>query len=92
MPESQAGAVAAPDEQLVELAREGDRLALEELFGGRIYFLNEDGETTVIASGKQLQKLATNRLDGATLASIAVSRGALFIRTQEHLYRLERAT
>jgi outer membrane protein assembly factor BamB len=56
---------------------------------GRIYFLNEEGETTVIAPGKQFQKLATNRLNGATLASIAVSGGALFIRTHEHLYRIE---
>lgn len=57
---------------------------------GRIYFLNEDGETTVIAAGKQFRRLAINRLDGGTLASIAVSGGAFFIRTHENLYRLER--
>jgi outer membrane protein assembly factor BamB len=57
---------------------------------GRIYLLNEEGETTVIAPGKQFQKLATNHLDGETLASIAVSGGALYIRTHENLYRLER--
>jgi outer membrane protein assembly factor BamB len=56
---------------------------------GRIYLLNESGETTVIAAGKQFQKLATNRLDGETLASIAISGGALYIRTHENLYRLE---
>jgi len=56
---------------------------------GRIYFLNEDGETTVIAPGKQIQKLASNRLEGTTLASIAVSGGSLFIRTHENLYRVE---
>ena len=55
----------------------------------RIYFLNEAGETTVIASGKEFRKLATNHLDGETLASIAVSGGALFIRTHESLYRLQ---
>ncbi len=59
---------------------------------GRIYFLNEDGQTTVVAPGKQFQKLATNQLDGRTLASIAVSGGALFIRTDRHLYRLEKRT
>jgi outer membrane protein assembly factor BamB len=57
---------------------------------GRIYFLNEDGETTVAAPGKKFQKLATNQLDGRTLASIAVSGGALFIRTDKSLYRLEK--
>ena len=57
---------------------------------GRIYFLNEDGETTVIAPGEQFRKLTTNRLDGRTLASIAVSGGALFLRTDRYLYRLEK--
>ena len=59
---------------------------------GRIYFLNEDGGTTVVAPGEQFQKLATNLLDGRTLASIAVSGGALFIRTDKNLYRLEKRT
>lgn len=57
---------------------------------GRIYFLNEDGEATVVAPGEQFQKLAVNRLDGRTLASIAVSGGALFIRTDKNLYRIEK--
>jgi outer membrane protein assembly factor BamB len=57
---------------------------------GRIYFLNEDGLATVIAPGKEYKVLATNQLDGRTLASIAVSGGALFIRTDRHLYRLEK--
>jgi outer membrane protein assembly factor BamB len=55
---------------------------------GRIYFLSEEGESVVIAPGKTFQKLATNQLDGATLASMAVSGGALFLRSQTHLYRL----
>jgi outer membrane protein assembly factor BamB len=59
---------------------------------GRIYFLDEDGRATVIAPGKQFQKLATNQLDGRTLASIAVSGRALFIRTDKNLYRLEKRT
>ena len=32
--------------------------------------------------------LATNQLDGPTLASMAVSSGSLFIRSQTHLYRI----
>jgi outer membrane protein assembly factor BamB len=55
---------------------------------GRIYFQSEEGVTTVIAPGKEFRKLATNRLDGAMLASIAVSNGSLFIRTDSHLYRI----
>jgi outer membrane protein assembly factor BamB len=71
-------------------ARLGGNFSASPVYAdGRIYFLNEEGETTVIASGTQFQKLAANKLNGATLASIAVSGGALFIRTDENLYRLE---
>jgi outer membrane protein assembly factor BamB len=55
---------------------------------GRIYFLSEEGVATVVAPGKSFKQLATNRLDGAALASPAVSGGSLFIRTQTHLYRI----
>ena len=73
--------------------RLGGNFSASPLFAdGRIYFLNEDGETTVVAAAQQFQKLATNRLDGRTLASIAVSGGALFIRTDRNLYRLEKRT
>jgi outer membrane protein assembly factor BamB len=56
--------------------------------GGRIYFLNEEGVATVIAPGRQFRKLATNTLDGATLASMAVSDRSIFIRTDTALYRI----
>jgi outer membrane protein assembly factor BamB len=69
--------------------RLGGTFSASPLFaGGRIYFSNEEGVTTVIAPGKTFQPLATNRLDGAMLASIAVADGALFIRTNSHLYRI----
>ena len=55
---------------------------------GRIYFLNERGLTTVLAPGKEFHRLATNSLDGWTLASLAVSGGAIFVRTDSHLYRI----
>jgi outer membrane protein assembly factor BamB len=55
---------------------------------GRIYFLAEQGVTTVIAPGKEFRRLATNTLDGGLLASMAVSGGSLFLRTDSHLYRI----
>lgn len=55
---------------------------------GRIYFMSEEGVTTVIAPGKEFRSLATNTLDGWTLASMAISRGSIFIRSQSHLYRI----
>lgn len=54
----------------------------------RIYFLSEEGVATVIAPGKEFRRLAVNTLDGATFASIAVSQGTLFIRSDTHLYRI----
>lgn len=56
---------------------------------GRIYFLNEEGESVVLAPGKEFKKLSTNQLDGQTLASMAVSGNAIFIRSASHLYRLQ---
>ena len=55
---------------------------------GRLYFLSEEGITTVIAPGKEFRRLASNTLDGATLASMAVSGGSIFIRTHTDLYRI----
>jgi hypothetical protein len=42
----------------------------------------------VIAPGKEFKELARNQLDGPTLASMAVSGGSIFVRSQTHLYRL----
>ena len=55
---------------------------------GRIYFLSEEGVATVIAPGTTFRKLSVNELDGATLASMAVANGSLFIRSLTHLYRI----
>jgi len=57
---------------------------------GRIYFQSEEGVTTVVPPGRQFGRLATNRLDGSTLASMAVAGGAIFIRSDTHLYRIGR--
>ena len=56
--------------------------------GGRIYFLSEEGASMVIAPGKIFERLATSALDGGILASMAVSDGSIFIRTDSHLYRI----
>jgi outer membrane protein assembly factor BamB len=55
---------------------------------GRIYFLSEEGTSTVLAPGKEFRKLAASTLDGEILASMAVSERSIFIRTNTHLYRL----
>ena len=55
---------------------------------GRIYFLAEEGAATVIAPGKEFRRLAVNHLDGITLASMAIANGAIYIRSDKHLYRI----
>lgn len=55
---------------------------------GRIYLLDEQGLGVVLAPGKAFRKLAENPLGERTLASYAVTDGALFIRSEENLYRI----
>jgi outer membrane protein assembly factor BamB len=54
---------------------------------GKIYFLTDlDGETVVIKPGDKYEELARNLLGEACKASIAVSQGNLFIRSDKHLF------
>jgi len=66
----------------------GDYSASPILADGRIYFLSEGGVATVIEAGKEFRKLASNAIDGETLASMAASGGSIFIRSDSHLYRI----
>jgi outer membrane protein assembly factor BamB len=66
----------------------GDYSASPVLADGRIHFLSEGGVATVIAPGREFRRLATNTLDGETLASMAISAGSIFIRSDSHLYRI----
>jgi outer membrane protein assembly factor BamB len=66
----------------------GNYSASPVLADDRIYFLSEEGVTTVIAPGPMFQRLATNELDGATLASMGVSGGSFYIRSAKNLYRI----
>lgn len=55
---------------------------------GRIHVQSEEGVTTVIAPGRTFRRLAVNRLEGDTLASMAAYGDAIVIRTDSHLYRI----
>ena len=67
---------------------EGNYSAAPVAADGRIYFQNETGATTVVKAGTTFTKLATNSLEGPTLASCAVAENSLFIRTAARLYRI----
>ena len=55
---------------------------------GKIWFLNEEGETHIVSAGKEFRRVANNTLEGRFLASMAVASGALFFRSDTHLYRI----
>lgn len=55
---------------------------------GRVYFQNEGGVGYVVKAGKQFELIAENDLGERSLASYAVTDGALFIRTEGHLWKI----
>jgi outer membrane protein assembly factor BamB len=57
-------------------------------YNGEIFAVSEDGDTYVIQAGPQFKLLGRNSLDEMTMATPAVARGSLFIRTQTKLYRI----
>lgn len=59
---------------------------------GRLYFLAEDGTTTVLRAGRTFAVLATNRLGEPAFASPAAIDGALILRTTKNLYRVSEST
>jgi outer membrane protein assembly factor BamB len=67
----------------------GNFSASPTLADGKIYLLDEEGKTTVIAPGKKYEVLATNTLEGRTLATPAMVDHSVFLRTDTHLYRIE---
>jgi outer membrane protein assembly factor BamB len=67
----------------------GDCSASPVCADGKIYIQTEQGVGVVLKADKTFQKLASNALEERTLASVAVGDGALFIRTEKNLYRIQ---
>lgn len=75
--------------EIVWLERlEGTYWASPVLADGRIYILSEEGETIVLRPGAQYDEIGRNKLDEKCLASMAVSRGNFYIRSDQHLFRI----
>ncbi len=56
---------------------------------GRIYCFSEEGHVSVFAPGRECRKLGECEMGERLMASPAVSGHALFLRTDQALYRLE---
>ena len=67
---------------------EGDYSASPVWAEDRVYFFNEAGLCTVVRSAPKFEVLAKNDLGERLLASPAVTEGAWFIRTKNHLFRI----
>jgi len=61
-------------------------------YNNRIFALSEDSDSFVIQAGPEFKLLGKNPLDEMVLATPAVARSSLIIRTQSKLYRIARNT
>jgi outer membrane protein assembly factor BamB len=66
----------------------GNYSASPILADGCVYFQNETGLGTVIKAARTFEILSKNPMEEKTLASYAAADGALFLRTEKHLYRI----
>jgi len=53
---------------------------------GKVYFLSEQGRTTIVEAGPQFKVVAQNALQEKCCASPAISQKHIFIRTENALY------
>ena len=56
------------------------------LADGKLYATDQEGDTYVFAAKLEFKQFSRNRLGEHTNASIAISEGDLFIRTDKHLW------
>jgi hypothetical protein len=57
-------------------------------YNGKIFALSEEGNTVVIQPGAEFKVLYKNTLDETTLATPAIVRNSIVLRTASHLYRI----
>jgi len=59
--------------------------------GDLLYCVSEEGVTHVVRVGERCERLTTPKIKGKTYASLGVSAGRLFLRSDKQLYCLESA-
>ena len=59
---------------------------------GKVYFVSETGETVVVRAGREPHILARNNLGERLIASPAISRGHIFLRSDENLFCIGNST
>lgn len=56
---------------------------------GNVYFTSEKGVVTIVKASRKFEILAKNAMKERTLASLAGVNGALYMRTEKAIYRIE---
>lgn len=79
-------------------AKTGERHWMERLGGNfsaspvfannRVLFLDETGHATWVQTGKEFKEIGKNEVPGRTFATPAFAEGAMYLRTDERLYKL----
>lgn len=57
---------------------------------GKIYLCNEDGGIAVVAADRTFRHLSTNDMGEPIMATPALSRGVLFVRTMNSVFAIGR--
>jgi len=58
---------------------------------GKLFLLSEDGDTFVVQAGAEYKLIGKNSLDEMCMATPAIARGSIVIRTASNLYRIAKA-
>lgn len=53
---------------------------------GKVYFTSEEGEVHVLRAGREFELLAVNPMHEICMATPAISKGRLYIRSQHHVF------
>jgi len=92
---SDAGILSAFDQatgaQVWQQRLEGAFSASPVVADGKLYLLSETCETWVVAPGASYALLSRNPLEGRCQASMAISGGSMFVRTDTALYAIGKA-
>jgi outer membrane protein assembly factor BamB len=71
---------------------EGAFTASPWAYNGHLFALNEDGDTYVVKAGPSAEIVGKNQLDEMCMATPAIARGSLLLRTAGHLYRIAKSS
>ncbi len=67
----------------------GDYSASPILAGGHLYFASQDGKVTVLEPGREGKIVAENQIDGRIMASPAVVKNTLVVRSDQAIYQFK---